>query len=86
MSEKKEKLRQRQKTEEKKYGREIQFCGKSLENNKKFRGTLSQTFKDSKKYKKLDDKDFFNTRNFLNNNGHYYNSAQRFNNSNCINS
>ena len=52
----------------------------------KFLGTLSQTFKDSNKYKKIDDKDFFNTRNFINDNSNrYYNSAQGFYNPNQMN-
>ena len=44
----------------------------------KYMGTLSQTFKDSQKYKNIDDKEFFNTRNFINNN---YNTSQGFYNS-----
>ena len=40
--------------------------------------TLSQTFKDGE-YKKIDDKEFFNTGNFINNN---YNTSQDFYKSN----
>ena len=78
---KKEKIRQKQKLLDKKYGRGINSIRESYGKNKKFVGTLSQTFKDSNKYKKIDGKDFFNTRNFIGDNN-YYNSAQGFYHSN----
>ena len=82
---KKAKLRQKQKQkEENMYGRNSQSRGKSVVENRKFRGTLNQTFSDSKKYKKFDDKEFFKTNNFIDN-SHYYNSAQGFYHSNQMN-
>ena len=61
------------------YGYKPKSSGK---NKKKFSSTLSQTFKDSEKYKKIDDGDFFNTNNFIgtkqNNNSKYYNTSQEF--------
>ena len=75
--EKKENWKKRQKEIEE---REASFQKK---NKNKLIGTLNQTFKDSKKYKKIDDNDFYNTNNFINTNKiNYYNSAQDFYTSN----